>query len=224
MREFICGRNSVQDAIDNNLPLRVIYTTRKNDIQNATKEKIEVVSKDFLDKLTKENHQGFVAELKEFNYYDIQEVFRDKPRKVLILDHVQDPRNLGAIMRSANAAGVKHIIIPRDRAAKVTASALKVSSGGYVGLKIIRVSSIIDAITKLKNNDFWVYASALDEHATDINATTFNYPIAMVVGNEEKGVSNTVLKHSDGNVFIKMEGTVQSLNVSVAAGIILFKI
>lgn len=223
MREFICGKNSVQDAIDNRMPLKTIWTTRKNEIKNTTNEKIEVVNKSFLDRLTRENHQGFVAELKEFNYFDIHEIFRDKPQKVLILDHVQDPRNLGAIMRSANASGVKHIIIPKDRAAKVTASALKVSSGGYVGLKIIRVSSIIDAITKLKKNDFWVYASALDKNASDINQTTFNYPMAMVVGNEEKGVSNTTLKHSDANVYIKMEGTVQSLNVSVAAGIILFK-
>lgn len=223
MAEFICGRNSVQDAIDNNMPLKVIYTTRKNEIKNATKENVKVVDKAFLDKLTRENHQGFIAELKEFNYFDLQEVFNDKPEKILILDHIEDPRNLGAILRSANAAGVKHIIIPKDRAAKVTASALKVSSGGYVGMKVIRVPSIIDAILKLKKNNFWVYASALDPEATELNQTTFNYPMAMVVGNEGKGVSNTTLKHADAKVYIEMRGTVQSLNVSVAAGIILFK-
>lgn len=223
MGEFICGKNSVQDAIDNKMPLKVIYTTRKNEIKNATKENVKVVDKVFLDRLSRENHQGFIAELKEFNYFDLQEVFKDKPEKILILDHIQDPRNLGAILRSANAAGVKHIIIPKDRAAKITASALKVSSGGYVGVKVIRVPSIIDAILKLKKNNFWVYASALDPEATELNQTTFNYPMAMVVGNEGKGVSNTTLKHADAKVYINMKGTVQSLNVSVATGIILFK-
>ena len=224
MREFICGKNSVQDALDNNLPIKVIYTSRKNELNNIQGRNVQVVDKRSLDKMTSENHQGFIAELKEFNYFSFDEILKDKPEKILILDHVQDPRNLGAILRSANAAGVKHIVIPKDRAAKVTPSALKVSSGGYVGIKVIRVKSLIDVITKLKKNSFWIYASALDEKASELNETNFNYPMALVVGNEEKGVSNTILKHSDQNVYINMKGTVQSLNVSVAAGIFLFKI
>ena len=224
MREFICGKNSVQDALDNNLPIKVIYTSRKNELNNIQGRNVQVVDKRSLDKMTSENHQGFIAELKEFNYFSFDEILKDKPEKILILDHVQDPRNLGAILRSANAAGVKHIVIPKDRAAKVTPSALKVSSGGYVGIKVIRVNSLIDVITKLKKNSFWIYASALDEKASELNETNFNYPMALVVGNEEKGVSNTILKHSDQNVYINMKGTVQSLNVSVAAGIFLFKI
>lgn len=224
MREFICGKNSVQDALDNNLPIKVIYTSRKNELNNIQGRNVQVVDKRSLDKMTSENHQGFIAELKEFNYFSFDEILKDKPEKILIIDHVQDPRNLGAILRSANAAGVKHIVIPKDRAAKVTPSALKVSSGGYVGIKVIRVNSLIDVITKLKKNSFWIYASALDEKASELNETTFNYPMALVVGNEEKGVSNTILKHSDQKVYINMKGTVQSLNVSVAAGIFLFKI
>lgn len=221
MRELLCGKNTILDAIENKMPIKVIYTTRPNELK--TDLDVRVVDRQFLDKLTRENHQGFVAELGEFNYYDLNEIFKDKPEKVLILDHVQDPRNLGAIMRSANAFGVKHIIIPKDRAAMVTPAALKVSSGGYVGLKIIRVTSLIDAVEKMKDNSFWVYATAL-EGATDIKKTTFNYPLAMIMGNEEKGVSNTLLKHSDGKVYIDMNGTVQSLNVSVATGIVLFSI
>lgn len=221
MRELLCGKNTILDAIENKMPIKVIYTTRPNELK--TDLDVRVVDRQFLDKLTRENHQGFVAELGEFNYYDLNEIFKDKPEKVLILDHVQDPRNLGAIMRSVNAFGVKHIIIPKDRAAMVTPAALKVSSGGYVGLKIIRVTSLIDAVEKMKDNSFWVYATAL-EGATDIKKTTFNYPLAMIMGNEEKGVSNTLLKHSDGKVYIDMNGTVQSLNVSVATGIVLFSI
>lgn len=221
MRELLCGKNTIMDAIENKMPIKVIYTTRPNELK--TNVNVRVVDRQFLDKLTRENHQGFVAELNEFNYYDLNVIFQDKPDKVLILDHIQDPRNLGAIMRSANAFGVKHIIIPKDRAAEVTASALKTSSGGYVGLKIIKVNSLIDVVTKMKDNSFWIYATAL-EGATDIKKTTFNYPMAIIMGNEEKGVSNTLLKHSDAKVFIGMDGTVQSLNVSVATGIVLFSI
>lgn len=152
MRELLCGKNTILDAIENKMPIKVIYTTRPNELK--TDLDVRVVDRQFLDKLTRENHQGFVAELGEFNYYDLNEIFKDKPEKVLILDHVQDPRNLGAIMRSANAFGVKHIIIPKDRAAMVTPAALKVSSGGYVGLKIIRVTSLIDAVEKMKDNSF----------------------------------------------------------------------
>ena len=222
MREFICGKNTVLDGIKNNLPIKVVYTTRP-ETKELSGVRVEKVSKEYLDKVTRENHQGYVAVLKEFNYYDLNTVINDKPEKILILDHVQDPHNLGAIMRSANAFGVKHIIIPKNRAAKVTPSALKVSSGGYVGLKVVRVNSIMDAIQKLKDAGVWIYSSAL-EGGTNIEQVTFNYPMAMIVGNEEKGVSRALLKHSDQIVYVNMTGTVQSLNVSVAAGIILSRI
>lgn len=221
MREFICGKNSVLDAIKSGLDIKAIYSTRPEELK--TNMKVQKVDKNFLDKLTRENHQGFVAELTEFTYHELNSIFQDKPEKVLILDHVQDPRNLGAILRTANAAGVTHVVIPKDRAADVTASALKTASGGHVGLKVIKVNSLMDVVTKLKDNGFWVYATAL-ENGKDMDTVTFNYPLAVIVGNEESGVSNTLIKHADERIFIKMNGTVQSLNVSVATGIVLFKI
>lgn len=222
MRELICGRNSVLDAIANQLPIKVIYTSNPQELKGCGC-KVEVRTKRELDELIHENHQGFVAELKEFNYYDIDVISKDNPKIVLILDHLQDPRNLGAILRSANAFGVKHIIIPKDRAAKVTASALKTSSGGYIGLKILRVNSLVDIITKLKEKGYWIYATNF-ENSKNINDISFNDPMAIIVGNEEKGVSNSLLKQADECFFVKTVGTVQSLNVSVATGIILSKI
>lgn len=221
MRELICGKNSVKAAITNKLAIKVIYTTKPHELIVEKTIDIKHVDKNFLDNLTRENHQGFIAELKQFNYYDFEVIKRDKPQKILILDHIQDPRNLGAIIRSANAFGFKHIILPRARAAKLTLSALKVASGGFVDLKIIRVNSLSDIITKLKKQDFWIYASALVD-AINLKTIQINYPVAMIVGNEAKGISRTLLKQADQKIYIPMQGNVESLNVAVAASILMF--
>ena len=226
MREFLCGRNTVIEAIKNELPIESIITTRKGEIQNLASSSnfsIKESTRTEMDKMTKENHQGFIAIIKPYNYYDLDTVFKDKPSKILILDHIQDPHNLGAIIRSANAAGVFHIIIPKNRAASISLSSLKVASGGHVGIKVIKVNSLIDAISKLKQKSFWIYSSTL-ENANPIDEVVFNYPLAIIVGNEQKGVSRTLIKHSDDRIYIPMKGNVESLNVSVAAGIMLFKI
>ncbi len=220
MGKLICGKNSVLDALENELPLSKVFLLKPLDRKINNDIKVQITSKREMDKLTKENHQGFIAELKEYNYFTLEDLFRDKPEKFLILDRIQDPHNFGAILRSANAFGIKHIIIAKDRQVEVTPTVLKVSSGGYVGVKIIRVDSMQTAIKKIKDANIWIYATAI-EKGTQVDKVTFNTPMALVVGNEGKGVSRAILKQSDQNVFIPMKGTVQSLNVSVATGILL---
>lgn len=225
MIALICGRNSVLEAIENNVPIKVIYTTGKIDFKVDSSIDVRKITKNELDKLSGfANHQGIAAEMKEINYFDMSVLEKDKPTKVLVLDHIQDPHNLGAILRSANASGVKHLIIPRDRAAKVTPTVLKVASGGLVGTKIIRVNSLLEAVKWLKDKQYWIYASALEEKSRPIDKVIFNENMAIIVGNEKTGVSSTLLKLADEKFFIPMRGTVQSLNVSVATGIILFSI
>lgn len=225
MIALICGRNSVIEAIENKIPLKIIYTTGKVDFKVDSSIAIKQVTKQELDKLSSfANHQGIAAEMKDVNYFDMSVITKDEPDKVLILDHIQDPHNLGAIIRSANAAGIKHIIIPKDRAAKVTPTVLKVASGGLVGIKIIRTNSLYEATKALKENNYWIYASTLDANAKSIDKVTFNSNMAIIVGNEQTGISATLLKLADEKFFIPMKGTVQSLNVSVATGIILFNI
>lgn len=225
MREYICGKNSVLDAIKSGVPIEKVYLVSKQ-----TKEmikgpfKVEIISKGEMDRMTKLNHQGFLASLKEFNYWNISEIAKDKPEKVLILDRVQDPHNFGAILRSANASGIKHIIIPKDRAVKVTPTVLKVASGGQVDIKIIRVDSLFSEVKKLKELGFWIYSTTLDDESISYKQASINYPMALVVGNEGSGVSKNILKISDQKLHIDMQGTVQSLNVSVATGILLFMI
>lgn len=226
MTKYICGRNSVLEAIENNLPIKRVIISEKMKNKNFENLgiKIEYMPLHKIDKLISANHQGYVAELKEFNYFNIDEIYKDKPEKVLVLDHIQDPYNFGAIIRTANASGIKHIIIPKDRSVSITPTVLKVASGGQVGIKIIRVDSLQSTLKKMKDNQFWIYATALDETAIEANDATFNYPMALIVGNEHKGVNKTLLKLSDQKIYINMKGTVQSLNVSVATGIMLFKI
>lgn len=222
MGKLIYGRNSVKDALENNLEITKLYVTERPHFNISNNVEVVIKTKRELDKMINENHQGFIAELKEFNYFSLESIFKDKPERVLILDHLQDPHNLGAILRSANAFGIKHIIIPKERSVRVTPTVLKVASGGFVGIKIILVGSLVDAVQKLKKNGFWVYATAL-ENGVEIDKVSFNEPAVLIVGNEHKGVTRSLLKLSDQNIYIPMKGTVQSLNVSVATGILLFK-
>lgn len=226
MSKYICGKNSVVDALKNKVFIKKLYIVNLSKIEKELLENInfELISKEDMDQMTNLNHQGFLAILEnEFSYSSFDEILRDKPKMILILDHIEDVNNFGAIIRSANAAGLKHIIIPKERSAQVTETVLKVSSGGIINMKIARVNSLQSTLEKLKNNHYWVYVSAI-EKGNDYSKINYNLPLVLVVGNEGKGVSRTTLKQSDQNIFIPMNGSVQSLNVSVATGILLFEI
>lgn len=223
MTKYIYGKNSVLDALKANFPIKKIYLLKGHDIKLNFKN-VEYLTNFELNKLINGNHQGYIAEIEEYKYYDLGSIFKDRANFVLMLDHIQDPQNLGAIIRSANAFSVKHIIIPKDRSASITPTVLKISSGGFNNIKIIKVASLFDAINQLKKNGFWVYATALSDKAINVCKASFNFPLCLIMGNEEKGVSNTLLNISDQNVYIPQSGEVQSLNVSVATGIMLYEI
>ncbi|VEU62881.1 rRNA methylase [Mycoplasmopsis bovirhinis] len=225
MRELIvCGKNSVLDAIQNKMKISKIFISNKENLKlfSDINLNIEVKDQSFLNKLTQDNHQGFIAILDSLNYRDLEFLIKHKPKIVLVLDKIQDPHNLGAIIRSANAAGVKDVILPKENAASINSTALKVASGGFVGINFYRVNSLSATITKLKKAGYWSYASALDKSATPHTKTIYNSPTIIVVGNEGEGVSKSVLSVCDSKIYIDQKGTVQSLNVSVATGILLF--
>ncbi|CAT04869.1 rRNA methylase [Mesomycoplasma conjunctivae] len=224
MVKFICGKHSLLEAIENNIPFKFIYLTKKPTEALLAKQNYQIVPMSFLNQLTTSNHQGYVGQIEPIRFYPLEVLQKEQPNYLLILDHIQDPYNLGAIIRSANAMGVKHIILPNKRASKITEVSLKVSSGGFVGIKFIEVNSLSTAIEKLKKWGFWVYASALDKSSLEIDSVNLNTPAAIIVGSESKGVSKTILKQADEIFYIPMFGSVQSLNVSVATGIILFNL
>ena len=226
MRKLIYGKNTVLSALKDqkfSSKIKEVYLLKKPQFFIPKEIKVFVKDKKYFSQFSSQNHQGFIALIDEFEYSNLQTIFEDKPRIVVFLDHIEDVHNFGSIIRTTNALGIQHIVIPKKRASQINPTVLKVSSGGFINMKIIRVNSLMDAATKLRKGGFWIYASSLKE-AKDINQIAFNFPLILIVGNEGKGVSNSLLKMSDELVKINMNGKVQSLNVSVATGILLFKI
>ena len=174
-----------------------------------------------------ENHQGVIAIVPPFEYCEIEDILEEAKQKnedpfIVILDGIEDPHNLGSIIRTAETAGVHGIIIPKRRAVAVNSTVNKASAGAVEHIKIARVTNISDTIQKLKDQGLWICG-------TDINTEKYYYnqdltgAIGIVIGNEGTGMSEKVRKNCDFNVKIPMKGKITSLNASVSAGIIIYK-
>jgi 23S rRNA (guanosine2251-2'-O)-methyltransferase len=165
-------------------------------------------------------HQGVVAMGAASKYADLD--FAAAAQLVVVLDGVEDPHNLGAIIRTAHAAGAGAVIIPERRAASVTDVVAKAAAGALEYLPIVRVTNVNRALEDLKKKQYWIYG--LDERATDrYDQVEYSAPTALVLGGEGKGLHELVRKHCDVLVRIPMAGKISSLNVSVAAGVVLFE-
>lgn len=168
------------------------------------------------------DHQGVVAEVESYPYVAGEDLLSPEEALVVVLDQIQDPRNLGAVCRSAEAAGATGVVIPDRRAASVTAVAAKASAGAVEHLKIARVRNISDWITQAKDAGFWIWGAdgRADSAPWDLDLTG---KTALVLGTEEKGLRPRVADSCDGLVAIPQSGKVDSLNVSVAASILVFE-
>lgn len=168
-------------------------------------------------------HQGVVALIREYNYSAFEDVVAAKPDPLLLVDGVTDLRNLGALLRSAEGAGVRTIVLARDRTAGLTPAAIKASAGAWVHLRIARCGNVARALEDLKEAGYWVAALAPDGD-TDLYALDTTRRLALVMGSEQHGIRGIVRKNADFVVRIPMRGRVGSLNVSVAAAVALFEI
>jgi 23S rRNA (guanosine2251-2'-O)-methyltransferase len=173
-------------------------------------------------------HQGVVARVKgvaEHNerYLEQLLVELDKPALLLVLDGVTDPHNVGACLRSADAAGVDAVIVPRDRACGLTPVVRKVASGAAETVSFVRVTNLARTLKSLRDAGVWVIGTALEEADCSLYQTRLTGPVALVLGAEGKGLRRLSRENCDELVYIPMVGTVQSLNVSVAAGVCLFE-
>lgn len=190
---------------------------------------IENNSKESLDKITNEaNHQGVVAfcrKAKTYNEHDLKDLLEntDTPPFVLILDGVQDPHNLGACFRSADAAGVHAIIAPKDKSVGITPVVSKVASGAAETIPFVQVTNLARTLEILKEMGIWIYGAAGEAEAT-LFQTNLTGPIAIVLGSEGEGLRRLTRETCDVLLKIPMTGTVESLNVSVATGIFLFEV
>lgn len=187
----------------------------------------EVDRKKLDDMSTTHSHQGVIAIASPFVYSSIDEILdsaREKGEEpfVVILDEIEDPHNLGSIIRSANVIGAHGIIIPKRRTAYVTAAVAKASAGAVEYTKVAKVTNLNQAIRELKEKGLWIIGTDMDgEVCYNSNLTG---PVAIVIGSEGKGISRLVKENCDGIVRIPMQGEINSLNASVAAGIIMYEI
>ena len=171
--------------------------------------------------------QGLVASIAAYEYADLEDVFKKAEEKgedpfIVILDGVEDPHNLGSILRTADATGVHGIIIPKRRSASLTATVAKASTGAIEHVPVVRVTNLTQAIEQLKARGVWVFGT--DMNGTDYRKWNTSGPLAIVMGNEGKGVSRIVKESVDEMVTIPMVGHVQSLNASVASALMMYEV
>ena len=166
-------------------------------------------------------HQGVVAFGAAHNYAELEQVLPGA-QLLVVLDGVEDPHNLGAIIRTAHAAGAAAVIVPQRRAAGLTETVAKAAAGAIEHLPVVRVANVNQTLEELKGRGFWIYG--LDEQGAELySAIAYNRPTVFVLGGEGQGLHQLVKKHCDVTVRIPMAGAISSLNVSVAAGVALFE-
>lgn len=199
-------------------------------LQLADKKQVAVqqVERTSLDQLVDANHQGVVARCaarKGYAEADLEGLLDslDEPPLLLVLDGVTDPHNLGACLRSADAAGVAAVIVPKDNSASITPVVAKVSSGAAETLPFIRVTNLARTLRWLQQRGLWITGAAVDESAQPLHAADLTGPRVLVMGSEGKGMRRLTREHCDELVYIPMAGEVSSLNVSVATGVCLFE-
>lgn len=185
--------------------------------------KITYVDKSVLDKESVDGrHQGYIADVVDFDYCDLEDVIAAESGFVVILDGVCDPHNFGSIIRSCECVGVSGIVIGRNRQVAVTETVARCSAGAVSHVKIAKVTNVNNAIEQLQQNGFWVYA--LDMDGEEITKTDLSGKVALVVGGEGSGVSALTRKRCDGIVSLPLKGKVNSLNASVACGVALYEV
>lgn len=199
--------------------IKKVFTSRKEVCKYCSENKIkyEFVDNHFLNKMCEYNHQGMVIDAFDYDYYNINDINGDF---VLILDHLEDPHNFGAIIRTCAAVGIKSIIIPKDRSVGVTDVVVKTSVGTINYVKIIMVNNLVATMKKLKKDGFFIYAASME--GQDFRKIDYSTKRALVIGNEGSGVSRLVKEESDVLVSIPMNKNVESLNASVAASILIY--
>lgn len=231
------GRNSVLELLNSGKDINKIYIQKGerhgsiNDIIKLAKNKkivISEVEKNKLDIMSKtKNHQGVIAVIPPFNYCEVEDILeearnRNEPPFILILDEIEDPHNLGSIIRTAETAGVHGIIIPKRKCATVNATVSKTSAGAVAYMKIARVSNINQVIDYLKQNDVWIIGTDMDTK-TEYYNQDLKGSIAIIIGSEGYGMSRLVKENCDMLIKIPMKGKITSLNASVSAGIVIYE-
>lgn len=219
----VCGKN-VFNELDYKKVRKVYLSNSFKDQTILTKIKennLKYVLTDakLMDKMLK-NNQGIIVDILDYEYGILDDITDDN--FVLMLDHLEDPHNFGAIIRSCEARGIKNIIIPKDRSVLVNETVMKTSTGALERVNIIMVNNLVNAINKLKDKGFFIYAAEAD--GKDYRHVDYADKVCLIIGSEGFGIGKLVRQNSDEIISIPMKGQVNSLNASVSAGILLFSI
>lgn len=227
--EYIFGKNTIESFIEsksiievfiaqNFVDEKILKKLRQNNI------KVSVKDKNFLDKITQfGKHQGIAASIKSFEYASINDIIQLGKKKnypfIVALDGVEDPHNVGAIIRTCEAFSVDGIILPKHNSCPLNATVAKVSTGALANIKIAQVTNLTQTLKDLKKAGYWVYAAEAFNSQPYENLD-YKSPVVLVVGSEGFGISRLVKEQADFNIKIQMSGKVNSLNVSVATAIL----
>lgn len=226
---LVYGRNVAEEYLKKGEKVKKVYLQtgfhEENLIFLIEKTKIPVIyrEKRELDQLANGVHQGIILDVADFGYTDYHEFMESPESFIIILDHLEDPHNLGAIIRTSEAAGVDGIIIPKDRGVTVNSTVIKTSTGAIDNIPISMVTNLNQTISDLKKNGFWIVGTDMD-NSTDYRQIDYSGKIALVIGNEGSGISRMVRESCDFIARIPMYGKVNSLNASVAAGIMIYEV
>lgn len=237
MDELIYGRNACLEAL-NTGKVEELYIQKGNlkgsieKVIGRAKNKnviIKTVDKKTLDNMAKgEVHQGVIASISSFEYSSVEDILNEAKKReedpfIVILDEIEDPHNLGAIIRSCETAGVHGVIIPKRRSASINSTVYKSSAGACNYLKVAKVTNINRTIDELKEKNIFVYGTDGDAKSY-YNKTNLTGPIAIVIGNEGKGISMQIKKNCDDLIKIPMRGKITSLNASNACAVVCYEV
>lgn len=236
-REWIAGRNSVIEALKSGREVHKVLIaegSRRGQMQvimNLAKKKkviVQYVPRQKISRMTDENHQGIIAQVAAYKYADIEDLFqraadRNEQPFFLILDELEDPHNLGSILRTADAAGVHGVIIPKRRAVGLTATVAKLSTGAIEHVPVTRVTNLARTIDELKERGVWIYGTDM-VGSEDYRTTDASLPLAIVIGSEGKGIGRLIKEKCDFLIHLPMLGHVTSLNASVAAALLMYEV
>ena len=226
-QELIYGIRPVVEALQSRKRevSEVLDTTGNAEVEKmagAAGIPVKKVSRARIEELTRSGaHQGVVARVEPYPYSVLDEILAAPDPLIVVLDGVTDPRNLGAVLRAADGAGASGVVIPKDRAVGVTAAAVKASAGASEHVSVVRETNLRRALDRMKEAGVWVYAAEVG--GTTYTELDLSGPVALVLGSEGRGVRRLVREGCDGAVSIPMLGAVESLNVSVAAAILLYE-
>lgn len=222
---YIYGKNVAEEALLKGETIKQAFIYEKFNDKNLLNKisskniKINYVTKYDLDRLQSGNHQGIILEVPDYDYASLDEVLEEEI--IVMLDHLEDPHNLGAIIRTCEAAGIKSLIIPKDRSVRVNATVIKVSVGAIENVKIAMVNNLVNTLKELKDKGYWVIGT--DMEGTDFKKIDYSGKIVIVIGSEGKGLSRLTEENCDFIASIPMRGEVNSLNASVAAALVIYE-